>query len=72
MIDRALIGARLLGDQGERRLCHGEKKCQIIVPQIVVESVARRQVQQSVDLVENTSRQGLFVINTLVKFSAHL
>ena len=72
VIDRALIGARLLGDQGERRLCHGEKKGQIIVPQIVVESVARRQVQQSVDLVENTSRQGLFVINTLVKFSAHL
>ena len=72
VIDRAFVGPCLLGDQCKWSLCHGEQKGQIVVPEIFVKSVAGRQVQQSVDLVKNASREGLLIIIPPVKLPADL
>ena len=72
VIDRALVGPCLLGDQRKGGLCHSEQKGQIVVPQVFVESVAGRQIQQSVDLVQNTAGECLLVIHSAVKLPADL
>ena len=72
MIDRSFIGTCLLGNQGKRSLCHGEQKGQVVMPEILVKTIACRQIQQSVDLVQNTPCQSLFVILSAVKIPAYL
>ena len=72
MIDRALIGAHFFGDQRERSLRHGQEESQIIVPEIFVKPVSRRQIQKAVDLVQHTGCQFLPVIISPVKCPADI
>ena len=72
MIDGALVGADLLGDQGKGRLGHGQQKGQVIVPEVPVEPVPGRQVQQTMDLVQNLRGQYLSVIVSAVELTAYI
>ena len=70
MIDRTLIGAYFFGNQCKRGLRHRQQEGQVIVPQIFVKTVSRRQIQKAVDLVQHTGCQLLSVIVSPVKSPA--
>ena len=52
-----LARAMFLADERERRLCHREQEGDIIVPEIAVEAIDRRDVEHAVDLRQDAARQ---------------
>ena len=68
----ALARAMLLADERERRLRHREQECDVVVPEIAIEAVDRRDVEHAVDLRQDAARQFPRIIIRRIKISTDI
>ena len=66
----ALARTMLLADERERRLRHREQERDVVVPEVAVEAVDRRDVEHAVDLRQDAARQLFGVMRPRRKVAA--